>query len=437
MPIPCDNTSNENAATDYDSCQDVKPDFGITGLAERRGFKGAPLFTANTIRKGSYPAIFSPRTPVSSPSSGFVMTMSNFWASSPKASVPVEDFCVPQHIQDDYYQKNPFDAVTESYFAPHLDNTSFSWSDIEDNFYDFSVYCAITEHKPDFFSTNSLKQTQSGVPTRSTNQFKKQAKTNIYDMPIYDVCAQSSLNGNLKTMLSSNVAHPMSKSSPQTSWFSESAFVNSPNIWLTPPSAPSSPKRQAIKNTPSFIQRAEDALPARSVVPHSSVARRSVRDLTILSDAQRSTALRTPSLRPLILPLHVSKRTTPISSQSTSETEFTDPATTPTPLYLQEPIQLPIIESHSFGSSPIAIELPRPTPAQNSCSPRSSVSASRSVNSSLERRRSRAMVDIISLLDETALGASEVLDAINCEDDSVDVGEISLVGLAGTVVHAV
>jgi hypothetical protein len=47
------------------------------------------------------------------------------------------------------------------------------------------------------------------------------------------------------------------------------------------------------------------------------------------------------------------------------------------------------------------------------------------------------MVDILSLLDEAALGAAEVLDAINCEDESVDVGEVSLVGLVGTIVHAV
>jgi hypothetical protein len=47
------------------------------------------------------------------------------------------------------------------------------------------------------------------------------------------------------------------------------------------------------------------------------------------------------------------------------------------------------------------------------------------------------MVDILSLLDATALGAAEVLDAINCEDDSVDVGEVSLIGFVETVMHAV
>jgi len=30
-----------------------------------------------------------------------------------------------------------------------------------------------------------------------------------------------------------------------------------------------------------------------------------------------------------------------------------------------------------------------------------------------------------------------VLDAINCEDDSVDVGDVSLVGFVGMVAHAV
>jgi hypothetical protein len=47
------------------------------------------------------------------------------------------------------------------------------------------------------------------------------------------------------------------------------------------------------------------------------------------------------------------------------------------------------------------------------------------------------MVDILSLLDATALGAAEVLDAINCEEESVDVGEVSLAGLFEMIVHAV
>jgi hypothetical protein len=47
------------------------------------------------------------------------------------------------------------------------------------------------------------------------------------------------------------------------------------------------------------------------------------------------------------------------------------------------------------------------------------------------------MVDILLLLDAAALGAAEVLEAINCEDDSVDVGEVSLVEFVGTVAHAV
>jgi len=46
------------------------------------------------------------------------------------------------------------------------------------------------------------------------------------------------------------------------------------------------------------------------------------------------------------------------------------------------------------------------------------------------------MVDILTLLDAAVLGAVEALDAINCEDDSVDFSGISLVELGGVVVHA-
>jgi len=86
--------------------------------------------------------------------------MSNFWASSPK-STPAEAFAFPQHIQDDYNDTDPFDTAADSYFAPHLEDSSFSsWSDVQEELYDFSVYYAIAEDEPDFFKTNSPRKGQ-------------------------------------------------------------------------------------------------------------------------------------------------------------------------------------------------------------------------------------------------------------------------------------
>jgi hypothetical protein len=431
---PSANILGRGTAADYENDRDSKADFRSIGLAERRGFKGAPLFAPKAVKKASFasfPGVLSPRTPVSPPTSGFVTTMSNFWASSPKTSVPAEALCFPQHIQDDYNQNNPFDTAAESYFVPHLEDNSYSWSDVQDNLYDFSVYHAIAEHKSDFFKTNSLRKNQTGISARPSNKFKNQSRTNIYDMSIYDVCAHGSTKEKSKSIQFSSATNP--KASPHTPWFPESAFVGSPKIWLTPPSAPSSPKQQAVNHDSPTTRRA-DFLPTRA---RPSEARQSVGEHAILPDAQRSTISRAPGLRPLILPLHIAKRNaSPFASpQSSPETEFADLALTLTPLSLQENIQLPIIESHSFGSSPVAPESPAPT--QHASSLPSSNSGSCSANSSVERRRSKAMVDILSLLDETALGAVEVLEAINCEDESVDVGEVSLVGLSGTIVHAV
>jgi len=432
VTAPSVNFSGRGVPANVANDRNVKADFGSTGLAERRGFKGAPLFTPKTVKKGSFPAVFSPRTPVSSPTSGFVTTMSSFWASSPKTSVPAEAFCFPQRIQDDYNQNNPFDTAAESYFVPHLKDNSYSQSDVQDNLYDFSVYHAIAEHKSDFFKSNSLRKSQTGVPSRSLNKFKSYARTNIYDMSIYDVCAQDSTKETSKLILPSAIAKPACKASPHTQWFPESVFVGSPKIWLTPPSAPSSPKRQAIKDDSPTIRRAEVVMPSRAVIPRSSNTRQS----GVLPDAQRFTISRAPGLRPLILPLQVAKRSaSPMSSpQSSPETTFADLATTPTPLSPQENFQLPIIESPLFGSPPVATE--SSTPAQCASTHPVSTPESRSANSSTERR-SKAMVDILSLLDATALGAAEVLDAINCEEESVDVGEVSLAGLFEMIVHAV
>ena len=421
-------------ATIADS-EDAKVDMGGTGLAERRGFKGAPLLTRKMTKKGSFPLFsvtLSPRTPVSPPTSGFVTTMSSFWSSSPKTSVPAEAFCFPSHIQDDYNRNNPFHTVSEPYFAPHLEDTSYSWSDVQDDLNDFSVYYAIAEDKSDFFKTHSLKQ-QNGLLSRSPSKFKTQARTNIYDMSIYDVCPEGSVKGKSKPLLDSSVASSAPKPSPGSNWFPESAFVESPKIWLTPPSAPSSPKRYAIEDESPTIRRAEAAIPVRTPLPPMLSTERTVGEITGSPNVQRSPTFRPPGLRPLILPLHATKRDdAPVtSSVSVPDTKFTDPAVISTPISPQPNGELPTIDSPSFGSSPIATAFPKASAYPPS------VPEGHSANSSLERRRSRAMVDILSLLDATALGAAEVLDAINGEYDSVDVGEVSLVGIVGTVMHAV
>ena len=417
------------AAANIGIDRDIKSKVSNSGLAERRGFKGAPLFTAKAIKKASFPsfpAILSPRTPNSPPNSGIVTTMSNFLTLSPKVSVPLEAYYIPQYIQDDYNQNNPFDTTAESYFAPHIQDSSSSPSYIKDDLYDFSVYYAIAEHKSDFFKTNSLRKVQTGVPSRSLSKSKTHVRTNIYDMSIHDIYAQGSTREQPKS-----IAGPMSKS-PRTGWFPDSAFVGSPNIWLTPPSAPSSPKKDDFRT-----QNAEAATIARIAVPPFSSA-----TTASLPDARKSVAPRCPGLRPLILPLHIAEHTTSnpplvLSPDFIPATKFLDVAPTSTPTSPQESVKLPVVESASFTHTPTITESSDFTPVQSISPPPSPASGCRSANSSLEKRRSMAMVDILSLLDAAALGAVEVLDVINCEDDSVDVGKVSLVGFVGTIAHAV
>lgn len=405
----------------------VKPEILSSSLADRRGFKGAPLFTTKTGSFPSFPVVLSPKALVSPPGSGFVTTMSNLWASSPKTGTPANCFCFPAHIQEDVDRCDPFSTAGPSYFSPHLEDSSFSWSDIQDDLYDFSIYFAIAERKPDFLNKmNRRKQDRIDLLSRSPTE-STDTRINICDTSISDICSKDYAKG---ISQSTGILATASKAVTQTEWFSQTAFVNSPHILLTPPSVPSSPRRQYIEDTSPTVRSIEAVASARSSIAEVSSAGQMDGDITSLLELQENTGSRN-CLRPLILSSHVAKRNSPPVPYSSFEVSY--PLATSTPVLSPRDDQLPtIFETPSTESYLASIESIH---AQPSSTPSSDNNFS--TNSSTDRRRSRAMVDILSLLDAAVLNAAEALDAIDCEEDSVDLSGVSLVGFHEMVTRAV
>lgn len=390
----------------------------VSTLAERRGFKGARLFTSrvniNTFPQLS-PSTFSPRTPTSPVTPGFVKTVSNFWALSPKIKTPTDISAFPEHIQDDYNGANPFDMSADSYFAPILEDTSAHCP----NVYDLSAYSVTADHKKASLEAKTHKSRHIGsscIPTQSVNSIE----TSIYNASIDDVCSQLSAEGK-------------SKPRPSAGWFPETAFQKSPYICLTPPSAPSSPKRSSTKPGKTASEAQVDTVsPTPTIVSREACSRRPIGDPALPYTQVASSS--SNALRPLILPLRIAKRkasatSTPLTTSPKSTPELNYFTATSTPSRSPSPeraVDLPtflesLITDSLSGSESQA--------TKNTLVSRSYLRESRSTSSSIGKRRSKAVVDILSLLDSVASGAVDTLEAINDEDDSINVSQSSIFGL--------
>lgn len=438
-------------------------------LAARRGFKGQPLsLQANTPTLGPTPSkkfssptspspvLSSPMSP-RTPSSTFVTSMiqmtnflspktpssKNFGTPSSASTCPLPGF--PQHIQDDYTHHNPFAVQCGSYYAPAADPAPEDiLEDPQENLYDFACYGVDLERRP---TASSTLIRGLGTEKRTGLGIELGTGTSIYNLSIEDVC--NSYNPRPEVQPPSTPKEDTrAKEDPKIQkprWFPEDAyaFTDSPRIDLTPPTAPSSPRRFGFHT-------------ARNNIPNL------LGSGMLVSPAPRIPGLGNSALRPLILPLHVAKRQ--------RSRELSDPISSPCP----RPVTArgwpaPQHVSRAIASAPpprpvslVDSELPYYTAPSTPFSTAeesplngipevdinqdsliaavedatagadSQMRGSPSSTSSMERkkRRSRAVVDILSLLDAAAAGAAQALDAINCEDEGeVDIGDTSVLGL--------
>ena len=142
----------------------------IGKLGKRRGFKGAPLFTTATSRKSTFlevPPVFSPRH-TKSPLVTLIK-QSSFDAEKQRA---IEVKQVPAALQEDFDLHDPFGTNSDSYYLPHVVNTTIS----HPNLFDFSAY---ESEGPVRTSSLKRKQTSTNVHSRST--FELSTTTSIYE----------------------------------------------------------------------------------------------------------------------------------------------------------------------------------------------------------------------------------------------------------------
>ena len=182
-----------------------------SGLGQRRGFKGAPLFTKATKKTGDYLSPTSALTRISprprSPRSPLA-TVTNFILSPTSPKTFTSGYPVSSFLQDVYDDQDPFAVGSDSFFTPE-DDTVVS---VE--------YCNFDIYQVDS-SSPSVKNVGAKTPV---------AKTTIYDISIYDYSPP-----NRKTD-KTGTKDPSSSSVP---------------IVLIPPSPPSSSTDLTMEEPPS------------------------------------------------------------------------------------------------------------------------------------------------------------------------------------------
>ena len=156
------------------SPQVLPSELEIGKLGKRRGFKGAPLFTTATSRKSTFlevPPVFSPRH-TKSPLATLIKP-SSFDAEKQRANEAKQ---IPAVLQEDFDLHDPFGTNSDSYYLPHVVNTTIS----HPNLFDFSAY---ESDGPVRTSSLKRKKASSDVHSRSTTQaiFKPATTTNIHD----------------------------------------------------------------------------------------------------------------------------------------------------------------------------------------------------------------------------------------------------------------
>jgi hypothetical protein len=193
----------EHTAKENDTMADSRPLGSIGELGKRRGFKGAPLFTPETIKKQStsflsLSSAFSPKTPLSprpslsTPRTARLIpstprtplaTVTNLLrtptAKSPKPlSMPME--CpVSDELQQCYDLEDPFSVVGESFYGPEIVGAGVPLSNLER----LEVY---RTSPPKAAPVRSHRTFFKAVQAASCTKLFRIRETNVYDMMVYN-----------------------------------------------------------------------------------------------------------------------------------------------------------------------------------------------------------------------------------------------------------
>ncbi|KAF7977058.1 hypothetical protein HWV62_4840 [Athelia sp. TMB] len=380
---------------------------GAPTLAARRGFKGAPTLAARRGFKGAPLSLPLPEPQAKSPEHAH--KMGSYWSPdttvfasprsagaaflagvrqmtgllSPKSfgsplSTPQPPS--PAYLCESYADCDPFADYGGSYYAP---GTPGKLEEAREDILDISFY-----------------QTESGTARTGLGIALGSSTTSIYNLSIADVCDGG------RTSTPARRTAPKTPERPASAWFAEGSitFGASPRIALTPPS----PTRSAPE---------EDSPRARAALLHN------------------------PALRPFLLPLHVAHR------ERRRDRAADVPARPPTARghlrcgsHALVPLASPEESEVAYYTAPSspddgpesaqAVHLALETRDEQDIASVSGQGCPPVTATASEKRRSRAVVDLISLLDAAAAGAADALDAISCEGqgrEEVDIGEVALV----------
>ena len=409
-------------ASSIESAQPPVSTAGTT-LAQRRGFKGEPIVVprSTSLLLRSRSSSFGSR-----PVSVFVTTVSQLWSSSPKTTSFVDPFQVSPKIQDYYDQTDPFGTTATSHYTPHTEDRSYPQG-IQGGLYNFEIYNAMAEQKPDFFKKLSQRGRLLALPSDSPSPHS--IGTKIYEVSMSDISGIAELLNDSNTLQKLDVDANLNQGRSSTpssidwpKWDPETALF--PKIWLTPPSAPTSPLRQiAERESPSAHHNCGE-------FHHHQ-----------LQASSTPAKLVKPSLRPLILPLHIVNSTPTIPPEGRKSSfihkldtgEFVSsspslPLTRSQPLAQNHP--LPTINER-YSEISIA-----ETTYDTSQSLSSESSQSDSITSS-DSRVTRAVLDILFLLDGVTPEAEEVLNVIGNEEVSITRSEAEVVELVEDFTFAI
>lgn len=198
--------------------------YAESGLAQRRGFKGSPLFAPAMKKKSSFHTLtdmLSPRTPDSS-GLGF-STFRRTPTPRTSKSFLIEPEALPQHIQDDYDATDPF--ATDSYPYQAIESSSVV------DYTDISIYTTVGNYA---FDMSRRKTSRAVARSASTirKQFAMQTSTNIYDLSIYDFCLDQG------APLSSNAAKSDARERPRSKSTASRAIPRRPSAVMSVSAVP-------------------------------------------------------------------------------------------------------------------------------------------------------------------------------------------------------
>jgi hypothetical protein len=357
---------------DNDDDEQAPSSPAIGALGRRRGFKGAPLFTPSTAKKSTFlaiPSAFSPRTP---------RTLSPvLWPPTPKSADSRHQTGYKQislDLQEDYDAADPF-GPSESYYTPSVVFNVLPGV----NLYNFMPYNDAPPQR-----TPSLKRKRAcedlHPPSSTQTKFNSPGLTNVYDASVYNCPERGKAKNKDKTCM-----HEGSAEKEQT------FICDQPDMILTlanPPKSDHFPVPGPTQDGPAPTatdSHSHSESTVENMAPGEPPSTRLSKTPHIVGpivpelghkDAKSS------GLRPLVLPLRVARRNASLSTSDcvpaltlTSDPHFTAPS------------QVSVTELTESSAAGLGLA-GAPTTA-----------AARSASICRGNRRSKALDDIIALLD--------------------------------------